>query len=245
VDLPVAATWLIFPCGPRLPGHQPYVVKVLRRCDASASLHHGDALGRQFSMQMASPDGAALSCRHGDLRGFPRPRIARRLHLGFPSRTVCRRDLVVRQGRRIESVAAPKAYAGSALAVVVVTWTAPIPCSAEGYARVPRRRAAAKSSRSGSPLVRTTVGLVGSTGTRGGLRRLRRRRAARLHPGGDDVGAPQRNRGLARRRLYRDQCARLPAMRGRRHGAARSGTRQSSDEIRPVTPRVFRETIPE
>src|SRR6476620_7864960 len=39
----------------------------------------------------------------------------------------------------------------------------PIPCSADGYARVPRRRAAAKSSRSGSPLAPTTVGLVGST----------------------------------------------------------------------------------
>src|SRR5262245_11951814 len=30
-DLPVAATWLVFPCGSRLPGHQPHVVKVLRR----------------------------------------------------------------------------------------------------------------------------------------------------------------------------------------------------------------------
>ena len=37
------------------------------------------------------------------------------------------------------------------MAVVVLTWTAPIPCWADGYARVPRRSAAAKSSRSGSP----------------------------------------------------------------------------------------------
>ena len=66
---------------------------------------------------------------------------------------------------------------------------------------------------------------------------MRRRRAARLRPGGDHVGTPQRNRGLARRRLHRDQCARLPAMRRHRHGAARSGTRQSSDKIGPVTPR--------
>jgi hypothetical protein len=36
---------------------------------------------------------------------------------------------------------------------------------------------------------------------------------------------------------HRDQCARLPAMRRHRHGAARSGTGQSSDEIGPVTPR--------
>jgi hypothetical protein len=53
--------------------------------------------------------------------------------------------------------------AGGAMAVVLVTWTAPIPCSADGYARVPRRKAAAKWSQSGSPLVRTTVRLVGST----------------------------------------------------------------------------------
>ncbi len=70
-----------------------------------------------------------------------------------------------------------------------------------------------------------------------GLRRMRRRRAARLRPGGDHVGTPQRHRGLARRPLDRDQCARLPAMRRHRHGAPRSGTRQSSNEIRPVTPR--------
>ena len=49
------------------------------------------------------------------------------------------------------------------MAVVVVTQTAPIPCSADGYARVARRRAAAKLSRSGSPLLRTTVGWVRST----------------------------------------------------------------------------------
>jgi hypothetical protein len=66
---------------------------------------------------------------------------------------------------------------------------------------------------------------------------MRRRRAARLRPGGGHVGTPQRNRGLARRRLHRDQFARLPAMRRRRHGAARSLTRQSSHEIRPVIPR--------
>ena len=72
---------------------------------------------------------------------------------------------------------------------------------------------------------------------RDGLRRMRRRWAARLRPGGERVGTPQRHRGLARRRLHRDQCARLPAMRRHRHGAPRSGTRQSSDEIRPVTPR--------
>jgi hypothetical protein len=78
-----------------------------------------------------------------------------------------------------------------------------------------------------------------STGSRDGvgLRRMRRRRAAGLRPGGDHVGTARRNRGLARRRLHRDQCARLPAMRGHRHDAARSGTRQSFDEIRPVTPR--------
>jgi hypothetical protein len=49
------------------------------------------------------------------------------------------------------------------MAVVLVTWTAPIPCSADGYTRVPRRKAAAKWSQCGSPLVRTTVRLVGST----------------------------------------------------------------------------------
>src|SRR6478672_10667775 len=37
------------------------------------------------------------------------------------------------------------------------------PLLADGYARVPRRRAAATSSRTGSPLVRTTVRLVRST----------------------------------------------------------------------------------
>jgi hypothetical protein len=52
--------------------------------------------------------------------------------------------------------------------------------------------------------------------------------AARLRPGGEHVDTPQRHRGLARRRLHRDQCARLPAMRRHRHGAPRSGTRQSS-----------------
>jgi hypothetical protein len=50
------------------------------------------------------------------------------------------------------------------------------------------------------------------------------------------VGTPQRNRVLARRRLHRDQRARLPAMRRHRHDAARSGRRQPSDTIRPVAP---------
>ena len=69
-----------------------------------------------------------------------------------------------------------------------------------------------------------------------GLRRMRRRWAARLRSGGEHVGTPQRNRVLARRRLHRDQRARLPAMRRHRHDAARSGRRQPSDTIRPVAP---------
>jgi len=48
-------------------------------------------------------------------------------------------------------------------------------------------------------------------------------------------GYPAAQPRTASRRLHRNQCARLPAMRRHRNGAARSGRRPPSDEIRPVT----------